>query len=173
MQACRFDEVKRTDLFIELVAKLVGLGLTSISAVVAGDGPLKESLLELAKRLNVEKNIRFVGAIHDMNPLFNDSKLLVITSSREGSPMVILEANSFGAPVVSFRVGSIPEMIVDGENGKLFDFGDVDSAAQYIFELLSNQARLMAMSKKSIEISKKRSAGEMAESYLRLFLTMN
>ena len=170
LQACRLDDVKRTDLFVEIVAKLVDFGLTNISAVVAGDGHMKEHLVQLAKKLNVEKNVRFAGAVQDMTSVFSQAKLLLITSSREGSPMVILEANSFGVPVISFSVGAIPEMIEDGKNGKLFDFGDVDSTAKYIFDILSNEEKLRMMSYESIEISKTRSAGKMADSYLAIFV---
>ena len=72
-------------------------------------------------------HIAFHGMVTDIAPAWRELGLLVISSYAEGLPMVALEALAAGVPVAATAVGALPEIIRHGENGWLFQPGDVDA----------------------------------------------
>ena len=168
LMCSRLTNVKRPCVFVEIVKDLVNAGLTNVTAVVAGDGAEKEKAEALAKNLNVEKNIKFLGALSAVTHLFNDSKIFVSTSLREGAPISILEANSFGVPVVATNVQGVPYMVKNGYNGYTYDIYDYKSATEHIIKLLNNPDLLVSQSENAIRISRERTAKIMADNYLKI-----
>jgi len=113
---------------------------------VIGDGPLMEELKFLpAEKL---KNIEFCGYLDRQSILDiirNASFQLVPSEWYEGFPMVLLEAFSCGTPVIGSDIGSIGEIVIEGETGMKFKPGDVESLKQTITQLTSNKALLKKM----------------------------
>jgi glycosyltransferase involved in cell wall biosynthesis len=70
--------------------------------------------------------------------LFQEVDLFITPSHIEGMPLVLLEALAFGLPVIATCVGSIPEVVKEGENGMLFEVGDVDGMVAGLRSLLEN-----------------------------------
>jgi teichuronic acid biosynthesis glycosyltransferase TuaC len=95
--------------------------LASYSLLIAGEGPERPALEQLAARLGVAGRVRFLGRIqHDQLPeLYSAADVLVLASSREGWPNVLLEAMACGTPVVASRVSGIPEIVKRPEAGEL------------------------------------------------------
>lgn len=87
--------------------------------------------------------------------LFTLGDIYVLPSYFEGMPISILEAMSYGMPTLATRVGSIPEIIADGETGKLINVGDIDGIASAIQWFLDNPEARATMSRKAEENSKK------------------
>ena len=172
LMACRMTSVKRPEFFVSLIKILVDSGLNDIKAVVAGDGPNLFRASELATELGIDGNISFLGNVSDMTPLFKESKIFVLTSTREGAPISILEANSFGLPVVASAVGAVPNMIEQGYNGFVYDKDDINSAAGYLKKLLSDQALLDDLSRNSYSLASKRDAKSMADGYYNIFVSL-
>ena len=87
---------------------------------IAGDGP-DTSLLK--EKISINANYyNYLGNISvPINNFYQDINLIIMTSSLEGLPMVILEAFSLGIPVISTPVGGVPEIVFDGYNGYLID----------------------------------------------------
>jgi glycosyltransferase involved in cell wall biosynthesis len=112
----RLVKLKRLDLIIEAVAQLPGVEL-----VIVGDGPERAPLIRLANELKVRGRVRFTGQIaHSEIPgLLTQCQLFVLASTHEGLPHAVLEALSAGVPVICTRAGGIPEVVIDGVNGKL------------------------------------------------------
>jgi glycosyltransferase involved in cell wall biosynthesis len=71
--------------------------------------------------------------------------LLVHPATLEGLGVILLQAGAAGLPVVAAAVGGIPEVVVDGETGRLIPPGDPDSLARAVSELLSDPAGLLEM----------------------------
>lgn len=117
--------------------------------VVVGDGPLRESLEQLALRLGVQERITWTGQL----PLKNTLELLagsavVLHPARiaadgnaEGTPQVILWAQALGVPVVTTRTGSIADVITDGQSGLLRDLDAAALAAGVIRVTQNEQLR--------------------------------
>jgi glycosyltransferase involved in cell wall biosynthesis len=112
----RLISLKQIDLLIEAVSRLDDVGL-----VVVGNGPERERLEELARRLGVAERVHFAGVSSKQGTeaLLSACDLFVLNSTHEGFPYVVLEAMSLGLPVVATAVGGIPEVVQHGQNGLL------------------------------------------------------
>src|SRR5690625_2188722 len=108
--------LKGHDLVIQALQSLPGVTL-----VVIGDGPLKTSLLRLDERIGVAGRVRFCGGMSQDSLVgyYNAADILVLASSREGMPNVVLESLACGTPVVATDVGGIPEVVVAPAAGRI------------------------------------------------------
>ena len=117
----------------------------SAQLIVAGDGPLRSSLEQLARKTGTA--VTFTGRLgHDaVRKYMENARVFAIPSvtapngDSEGLPMVLIEAQAMGIPVVATRHAGIPEGILDGERGLLCDEFDVTGLARHIAHLLTNQ----------------------------------
>ena len=125
--------------------------LPDTTLMLVGDGPLKRSLKQLARKLGVEDHIIFVGAIkHSKMPAFMAAcDILVHPSFSESLGRVLLEAQASGKPVVAARSGGIPEALKNGETGFLFKPGDHEELARLVIKLLSDPYLLIDMGQKA------------------------
>lgn len=110
----RVTQIKRPDRFLEVVqeSQLISLPITF---VMAGDGDQSEKT-----RLNIEKlnlDVRWLGWQGNIGLVLSAADVLLITSDNEGLPLSAIEAGMCALPVISTNVGSINEIIVDGETG--------------------------------------------------------
>jgi glycosyltransferase involved in cell wall biosynthesis len=132
------SRVGRTILFIGRLTGIKGLdvlltamkGLDNLHLIVAGDGEKRVELETLARDLSVSATfIGGVGAV-ERDALLSSCDAVVIPSRvlaggrTEGTPVVCLEALAAGCVVVASRTGGLVDVIVDGENGLLFEPGD-------------------------------------------------
>ena len=120
---------------IELIASLPGFRL-----VVVGTGPEREALGKLALRLGVEQRVLFAGRVaQDRLPVYySAADALILASSREGWPNVLLEAMACGTPVVATSVGGIPEVVTNPEVGQLAADVSVASLLPLVMDLFEN-----------------------------------
>jgi len=112
--------------------------LPRCTLLIAGEGPERSRLTALAARLNVSDRVRFLGSVpHDKLPkLYAASNALILASSREGWPNVLLEAMACGTPVVASNVWGNPEVVSAGEAGVLIDQRTPHGVANAIQRLL-------------------------------------
>jgi glycosyltransferase involved in cell wall biosynthesis len=88
---------------------------------------------DLQEKANGDDRIAFMGYFKELAEVMKDISVIVIPSNYyENYPMVALSALAFGVPVVASRVGGIPEIVEDGVNGFLYDFGDWEQLAAVI-----------------------------------------
>ncbi|MCP4267539.1 MAG: glycosyltransferase family 4 protein [Candidatus Brocadiaceae bacterium] len=156
-------------LFIE-VAAMISQKMKNIRFSILGDGPLKELLVQKAKDLGIEDKVEFMPSLQNPFPYYYSLDIYLNTSLFEGIPLTILEAMACRLPVVASRVGGIPEVINDNENGILVDSRDPKVYAEKCIYLLNNQYlrnNLGNSANKTIENSF--SSRHMAESYLELY----
>ena len=121
--------------------------------IVAGDGPLIDTCINLSKQFKIDNHIKFVGIVDGEKAmqLMEDSICFVqhsITAQNgdmEGTPVAILEACAAGLPVVSTRHAGISDVIIHGETGYLCDEGDIKSMAQYMCELADDFEKAQQM----------------------------
>ena len=93
----------------------------ALHLVYAGSGVEKKCLAELSKELNITDKVQLLGSVeHDKLPaLITNAKALVLPSYNEGVPNVVLEAMACGTPVLTTKVGGIPEVVDEKICGKL------------------------------------------------------
>jgi glycosyltransferase involved in cell wall biosynthesis len=133
----RLAQEKDPQLFVNLVAKLKTL--PDIAFCMVGDGPDRESVIELIDELGLSETIKFFGFIDRIDPLVAASDVVVVPSVSDGQPLVVLHSQLHGKPVVASRVGSIPLMIEDGQSGFLVEAKDTDAFAEKIMQLYENR----------------------------------
>lgn len=90
----------------------------------------------------LEDRVHFVGPMNDVASVLQDADLLVLNSKDEPFGLVLIEAMSSGTPVVATRVGGIPEIVTDSENGWLVNPGDSQALAARLIELSGDRALL-------------------------------
>lgn len=116
--------------------------------LLVGDGPRRSELEGMARERGVSERITFAGERRDVADLLHLASVLVLPSHPrvETLPLSIMEAMAAGVPVVASRVGSIPDMIQDGVNGRMISPANARELANAIAELLANPdlARRMA-----------------------------
>jgi glycosyltransferase involved in cell wall biosynthesis len=117
---------------------------TAVLALV-GSGQLESALRAQASELGLAESVRFVEPRPDLAPAYADADVFVLTSLWEGLPYVVLEAMSFGLPVVATSVDGIPEAVEDDVTGILVSPSRPDGVASALAALLADPARRRAM----------------------------
>ncbi|WP_204628602.1 glycosyltransferase family 4 protein [Haemophilus haemolyticus] len=111
-----------------------------------GEGDEYDNLLHLINKLDI-KNIHLKGTANNMEDVYLSSSFLVMSSLFEGLPMVLIEAQSFGLPIVSFDCPYGPsEVITHDKDGFLIPLGDIDSLASSIQRLISSKDKRISCS---------------------------
>jgi glycosyltransferase involved in cell wall biosynthesis len=131
--AARLADVKRVDLAIQAVANL-----NDVNLVIAGDGKERQNLEELAKREGVFDRVFFLGYRHDIRKLMELSSIVLISSDREGFPLVMVEALLMRKIVVSTKVPGVKEFVPDKYLSKV---GDAEELARKLKFVLDDLAK--------------------------------
>lgn len=126
----RLVQQKNWPVFIEAAARLAGP-----SFAVAGEGPLRQELTELARRSG--DRVRFLGVVDDVAALMGLASCVVFTSAWEGLPLTLLEALSLGAPVVVTAVDGVTDL-VPPEAALLVAAGDPAAVSEGISRVLAD-----------------------------------
>jgi glycosyltransferase involved in cell wall biosynthesis len=127
--------VKAQELIIGALPQLAGVRL-----VVAGDGPNRGMLEDLAKKLNVAERVTFLGAVPQaqLRAHYGAADAMVLASSREGWANVLLESMACGTPVVASRVWGTPEVVAAPEAGVLMAERSPQGVADAVNALRAN-----------------------------------
>jgi len=121
--------------------------------IIAGDGPLRGELEELADEQGLNGHVHFPGAVphKEIPALLNTATLVVIPSRQDSFPVVAVEAAQMGRPIIASCIGGLPEAIVDGETGLLVDAEDVQGFSTAITRLLGDRAEARRMGRAARE----------------------
>jgi glycosyltransferase involved in cell wall biosynthesis len=109
-----------------------------LSLDIAGRGPLEPALRALAKELEVDDAVRFLGYVSPVQRAIEDSAIVVVPSMGEGFGMVALEAMERARPVLAAEIGGLGELVEDGVTGLLVPPGEAQPLADAIVRLASN-----------------------------------
>lgn len=113
---------------------------------LVGDGELRPELKMLACKLGVYGSIEFGYAKGDIREVYRNASILALSSLYEGLPMVLLEAQAAGLPIVAFDCKCGPSDIVsDGINGYLVRQGDIDALSERLSSLMKDTKLRKAM----------------------------
>jgi glycosyltransferase involved in cell wall biosynthesis len=120
-----------------------------VECEVVGEGPLRSDLERRIRRAGLSDAVTLLGhrpeeevaRILGSGDLFVLASLVAPGGRREGIPVSLMEAMAAGLPVVATRITGIPELVTDGESGRLVEPGDPDELADAIRELVEQPAR--------------------------------
>lgn len=136
--------------------------------IVAGDGPLREALMQQAAPLG--KSVHFLGWRNDSPMIMADCDILVLPSLWEGFGLVTLEAMALSKPVIASRVGALPEIVMNGETGLLIPPADSKALSEALCRLLgdSTYARTLGLAGRS-RLEKQFSVARMAKQHAAVY----
>ncbi len=108
----------------------------------------------MVKTLGIEKNVNFLGSLskEDLYNIYDASDVFVLPTMREGMPLVILEAASFGLPIVTTKISGIPE-ILDEKSAIFVPRKDSIRLANALIELISNSKKAYQLGKNAKKAS--------------------
>jgi len=115
--------------------------------LMVGDGPERGPTEHLARELSVDRHISFLGKQNHVERLIPLAHVLLMPSTLESFGLVALEAMACGVVPVATRVGGVPELITDGEDGFLEAPGDIEAQAARVVALLTDDNLQYRMAK--------------------------
>jgi len=147
---------------------LVKSKIDDVNLVIVGDGPLKNYLINLTKRLNLEKDVIFTGFVSDeeLPKYYASCDIFASASVLEGFGLIFLEAMAFGKPIVAFNLASIPEVV--GNAGILVNEINHEKFANVIIELLQNKELHKEKSEIALNRAKLFSWEKIAEQFIKI-----
>lgn len=123
--------------------------------ILAGTGEIAEGERLVAK-LGLSNRVFFPGWVRGekKESLFLSASIFCLPSYAEGFPMAILDACSYGLPFITTPVGGIPDIITHGENGLLFQPGDIDSLTKELLLLITNESLRNKLGSASLKLAR-------------------
>ena len=132
--------LKQVDVILKGWAK-VSEDLSEARFAVVGDGPEGQRLQQLARDLGLESKVDFPGQVTDVAGWYARARTIVIASTHEGLPFVLVEAMACGVVPVTTPVGTIPDFLTDGDDSRFFPVGDPRALATVLTSLLRSPRR--------------------------------
>ena len=133
-----FRPVKRTLDCIRILAEV--LKETPTHLLMVGDGPDRGPAEHLARELKIERHVSFLGKQNHVERIIPLAHVLLMPSEMESFGLVALEAMACGVATVGTRVGGVPELVIQGENGFMEAVGDIQAQAARVVALLKDEA---------------------------------
>lgn len=140
--------------------------------VIVGDGP-DRALYEEQVKLYGLKNVSFEGRQTSFE-YYRKSSIFCMSSTWEGFPMTLLESLQMGVvPIVMNTFPAIQDILNDGENGYVVEWGDIFSFARHLLELLDNEDMLRSMQQKALVSSERFAIGNITQKWINIFNTLS
>lgn len=111
---------------------------------IYGDGELKKELIKLVSKLQLTKNVFFMGTRKDVHKCILDAKMFILTSDYEGMPNALIEAMSLGIPCISSNYSpkdSVYEFIINKKNGFVYEKNDKTRLLEYM-DIICNKPKI-------------------------------
>ena len=137
MHISNFRPVKRVVDCIRILAEVVKQ--TPAHLYMVGDGPDRPVAHRLAKELEVERHVTFMGKQDHVERIFPQMHVLLMPSEMESFGLGALEGMACGVVPVATRVGGVPELVTHGVDGFLESVGDITAQAARVIELFTNE----------------------------------
>jgi L-malate glycosyltransferase len=149
MHASNFRKVKRVEDVVKIFANVHAKMPAKL--LLVGDGPERPVMENLARELNVQDDVRFLGKQEQMEEILAISDLFLLTSDYESFGLSALEAMAAHVPVVSTNAGGLPEINEHGKTGFMSDVADVEAMSQFAIDLLSDEEKLKTMKEQAFQ----------------------
>lgn len=135
----QLQPAKGIHVLLDAVAALVRRG-RAVALTIVGDGPDRSALEAHAARLGLRQHVTFTGALNQVavRGLLAETDVFALASFAEGIPVVLMEAMAAGVACVATRITGIPELVEDGESGRLVTPSDVEALADALDGVISD-----------------------------------
>lgn len=145
--ACQLSRRKNVEAAIRIIHR-ASATVPEVHLDVYGGGPEGERLQDLVDELGVQDNVTLHGPTPQAARAFKSAAFSMLTSSKEGQPLVMMESLGRGCPPVAYDIRYGPSsLITDGENGFLVQEGDEEAAAERVVRICTDDALARRLSK--------------------------
>jgi glycosyltransferase involved in cell wall biosynthesis len=152
-----FEHRKGQPLLFEALEQLVRGPLPDIHLMLVGDGPDEALLRKLAEELGLGNHVSFFPFTSEPDIVFERADITILPSLyKEGLPNVLQESMAMNVPVISSRIGGVPEVVLDGQTGYMFEPGNNDKLAETILKLWTDQEAYRRICLQTREVITKR-----------------
>lgn len=135
-----FEHRKGHPLLFEALGQLASGPLPDIHLMLVGDGPDEAQLRNLGEELGLGNHVSFFPFTSEPNYVFERANITVLPSLyKEGLPNVLQESMAMNVPVISSRIGGVPEVVFDDQTGYMFEPGNSKRLAEAILNLWTDQ----------------------------------
>lgn len=142
--------------------------------IAGGYGPQTEKLKSLADELGISDKIEFLGAVNEIDKVFQRAQIFVLSSRSEGLPNALLESMAHGLACLSFDINAGPsDVIINFENGILVEDGDISELAKQLQFLISNPKERTRLGNNAKSIKEKLSAKTIGDSFYEFITKKN
>ncbi|MCX8178929.1 MAG: glycosyltransferase family 4 protein [Candidatus Aenigmarchaeota archaeon] len=174
----RIAEKKGLRYLLEAMPKIIE-ERKDVGLIVCGSGPLMGEMIDLTKKLGIEKNVLFTGYIVGRKKVefFNLADILVVpsivdeTGDTEGMPVVIMEGMAAGLPIVASDVGGVSDIINNGKSGLLIKSKDIEKLNRTILNVINSKRNIYKIQTNNFIYSNKFSLKKISKNYINLILT--
>jgi 1,2-diacylglycerol 3-alpha-glucosyltransferase len=148
----RVDKEKNIDMVLQAFSKAVKRA--EFQLIIAGSGAEKENLMALSEKLGVKDNVVFTGFVPDADlpNLYAIVDCFIMAGTAELQSIVTMEAMASGLPVLAVDAVALPELVKDGQNGFLFEYGDIPALSEKMITIFSDDTLRKTMGQKSLEL---------------------
>lgn len=174
------DQVKRIDRILKCFkkvleeipdAKLILVGKCDRNLPFSSEND--KTIMDLQTELGLSgNNVSFVGEVGDMVNYYSEASVLLMTSNSEGFSMVLNEAACFGVPTVSNYIPGLEDIISDGINGYIVPQDDLETMANRVSNILSNNSLRVKLGKNAKKLAERFSVEKIYEKWVILIETL-
>lgn len=169
----RLSYEKNVDLLIKSF-HLLTKKHSNVGLFIIGDGPTKDKLIKLAKKLKIDEYVIFTGFIEHQtlisSGLLSVADIFATSSTMENNPMVVLEAMTFGLPILGVKQAGLIELV--SSNGFLTQPGNIQEMAQKAQQMLFDEQVLSQMRKESLRLIKPYRVEKIVDTLLGFYQTL-
>jgi len=160
------DNDQKGQEYIIAAARVLGVSHPELQFLLVGGGDDEAMLKRLAGGLS---NVTFTGFVENVGDYLAAFDVFVLPSNREGIGSILLDAMDRGLPVIASRVGGVPDIVHDDDNGILIEAGRVDQLLAAILELCADAGRRRALGERGREFAKGFTAELMSAKYRAIY----
>lgn len=165
----RLELVKGVDVFLKGAAESLKEN-PNLHFIIAGDGTQRENLENLAKSLNIQDNVTFLGFITDVTSFLNYIDINAITSHSESFTYSLLEGARQKKASIASNVGGLPYLIKNNETGLLFDDEDIEGLKNAILTYANDERKRKELANNLYEFAKENFSTEaMKNKHLEIY----
>ena len=124
---------------------------------IAGDGPEKENIENFIKENKLSKKVKMLGFLNkeEVTEYVRKARFIVVPSIwYENCPYSVMETLAIGKPVIGANIAGIPELVINEENGYTYAYDSIEDLSKKMYELFTNEEKVIKFSKKAKELAK-------------------
>ena len=172
LSTARLAPDKGLEYLIEAAAAIPPMG-RRVQIIIAGDGPARDGLEQLAAKLGVTDRVTFIGFREDIGDLLAACDLVVLPSLREGLSIALLEAMAAGKPIIATSIGSQREVAAHGDMALFVPPADGPSLSEGILRLAGDDALMARLGNNARAVYEDfYTEDKMLQSYRQLYLDL-